>query len=233
MVAKFNQYYVDSDPERPFYPKFLGVPAMQTPTDMWVMQEIISEVAPDLIIECGTANGGSALYYASILERVNPTGNVITIDVAPWLHESIDGLTDSPHLQQAARTLAESRIEVITSSSIDPDLITKLTTRAAGKKVLVVLDSCHHWQHVLAEIEAYKDLVSVGSYLVVQDTIIDQQDAWIDRYAAPCLPEHKGRGGPGKAVTTFLKTPSNFAVDEEREKYLLTFFPSGYLKRMR
>lgn len=229
-VQAFTHHYIDSDPERPFYPTFLGVQTMQNPADLWSMQEIITEIAPDFIIECGTAAGGSSLFYASVLRQVRPGGRVITIDIEPRLGQSIEALQDRPDLQARIAALADEMIEIITSNSIDPTLVEELRQRTKGRKVMVVLDSCHHYLHVRAEIENYKDIVSPGSYLIVQDTVIDEREEWIDRYAQ--CPGYEGRGGPGRAVREFLPGQSDFVVDREREKYLLTFFPGGYLRRV-
>jgi cephalosporin hydroxylase len=58
--------------------RFLGVRTEQNPTDAWVTAEIIHEVEPDFIVEAGTLKGGSALFWAMVLEQVNPDGRVIT-----------------------------------------------------------------------------------------------------------------------------------------------------------
>jgi len=189
---------------------WLGVPSEQTPTDNWSMQEIIAEIRPDYIIEAGTANGGTTLFYASVLSFVNPDGKVITVDV-------------EPHVEKASRLpIWKQRVELIVGSSVDPKVTDHIAQEVAGKKVLVTLDSLHTHDHVLREIEIYSKLVTPGSYLVVQDTNINGH------------PVNPGWGpGPMEAVEDFMKTHDNFVADRGREKFLLTYYPNGWLKRVK
>ncbi len=189
---------------------WLGVPSEQTPTDNWSMQEIIAEIRPDYIIEAGTANGGTTLFYATVLSFVNPDGKVITVDV-------------EPHVEKASRLpIWKQRVELIVGSSVDPKVTDHIAQEVAGKKVLVTLDSLHTHDHVLREIEIYSKLVTPGSYLVVQDTNINGH------------PVNPGWGpGPMEAVEDFMKTHDNFVADRGREKFLLTYYPKGWLKRVK
>ena len=209
VVKRFVQIYFDSrvwDGRT----SWLGVTSLQNPCDNWAMQEIIAEVKPDFIIESGTYNGGTSLFYASILALVNPNGKVITIDV-------------NPQVDQAAQwPVFRERVEVITGSSVSPEVVKAVAERVRGGKVLVTLDSLHTKEHVLKEIQLYSPLVSTDSYLVVQDTVVNGH---------PILPDWGE--GPMEAVEEFLKTNQDFVVDRSREKFLLTFYPSGYLKRVK
>lgn len=190
--------------------RWLGIRSEQAPTDNWSMQEIISELRPDYIIETGTMNGGTTLFYASVLSNVNPNGKVITIDVAPKLEDA------------SKLPLWKERVEMIIGSSVDPKVTDHVAEEVANKKVLVTLDSLHTQDHVLKEMQIYSKLVTPGSYLVVQDTNLNGH---------PVAP----RWGPGpwEAVQEFLKTNDNFVADHEREKFLLTFYPGGWLKRVK
>ncbi len=229
LIRDFTHLYVDSNENLPFTARFLGLQTMQNPADMWVIQEIISDVQPDFIIETGTARGGSALFYATVLNRVNPGGQVITIDINPRVKE---GIADIPsrNLRNRVVQVFDESIEVIESNSIDPDLVDQLVERTRDKRVLVILDSCHHSRHVLRELELYSGLVSTGSYIIVQDTIIDQKQEWIDRYAQGT--GYESAAGPAKAVAEFLgQSDAEFEADQSRERYLLTFCPGGFLKR--
>jgi cephalosporin hydroxylase len=190
--------------------RWLGIRSEQTPTDNWGMQEIISEFRPDYVIETGTMNGGTTLYYASVLSFVNPGGRVITIDVAPQVQEA------------SQMPLWNQRVEMIVGSSTDPKVTDHVAREVQGKKVLVTLDSLHTRDHVLKEMQIYSKMVSPGSYLVVQDTNLNGH---------PIGP-HWGPG-PMEAVQEFLKTNDNFIVDREREKFALTFYPGGWLKRVK
>ena len=189
---------------------WLGVPSEQTPTDNWSMQEIITEIRPDYIIETGTANGGTTLFYATVLSNVNPDGKVITVDVDP----KVDKASTLPIWKQS--------VEVIVGSSVDPKVTDHIAREVSGKKVLVTLDSLHTHDHVLREMEIYSKFVTPGSYLVVQDTNINGH---------PVAP---GWGsGPMEAVEDFMKTHDNFVADRSREKFLLTHYPKGWLKRVK
>ncbi len=229
-VADFTRLYIESDPDRIYSARFLGVPAFQNPADLWVMQEIISEVRPDFVVECGTAFGGSALYFAAVARLVNPGARVITIDRNPGLEGAVEALRDRPELHRQARRLLKESVQIVTSDTLAPELLDSLRRRLAGKRVIVTLDSCHNVDHVSRELEAYAPLVPLGSYLVVQDTIIDERPEWVERFGR--CPGYDAEGGPGLAVRRFLSARSDFAADRSREKFLLTFYPSGYLKRV-
>jgi len=218
-----------------FESTFLGLVILEHPNDMWMIQEMITEIQPDVIIETGTLGGGSALYYASILKEVNENGKVITIDIAPVVDEWIEKIKATPHMHRRVEALFRDRIEVITSNSVDPKLVADLAERVRGKRVMVMLDSCHNYEHVLKELELYSPMVSVGSYIIVQDTIIDKGIAagsQLMKEAAQC-PGYEQTGGPGKAATEFLAKNDNFEIDQSRERFFVSFFPSGYLKRIK
>jgi uncharacterized protein (TIGR03067 family) len=189
--------------------KWLGIYTLQNPNDVWIHQEIITEVKPDYIIEAGTAAGGSALIWAMVLQQVNPTAKVITLDI-------------EDHTENARKLpVWQERIEFIKGSSTDPKIVAELAKRVQGRKVLVILDSDHSKNHVLDELKAYSPMVSVGSYLIVQDTNINGH---------PVLKEFGP--GPYEAVEEFLATNKQFESDRSRERFLFTMHPNGYLKRM-
>jgi len=142
-----------------FRSHFLGVRTQQSPTDAWIVQEIISEVKPDLMIETGTFKGGSAILWATILEQVNPEGRVLTIDIA-----------DQRTPRAKSLPISIRRVDFLLGSSADPAVVAEVRRRAEGKRVLVLLDSLHTAAHVAKELAAYAPLVPVGSYVIVQDT---------------------------------------------------------------
>jgi cephalosporin hydroxylase len=165
---------------------FLGVTTWKVPLDLWVYQELLWELRPGLIVETGTAHGGSALYLATLCETIG-TGEVVSVDIGHW-----------------------------------PDrLVAQVAERAEGAgTVLVVLDSDHSRDHVLAELRAYAPLVTPGSYLVVEDTNINGH------------PVYEAFGpGPMEAVQDFLKERDDFEVDRSREKFLFSFNPGGWLRK--
>ena len=208
IARKFQEVYYDSRIWTTT--KWLDVPSEQAPTDNWNMQELIVELHPDFIIETGTLYGGTTLFYADVLSYVNPQGKVITIDIEPKVEEA------------SKIPLWKQRVELIVGSSVDPKVTNQVAQEVAGKKVLVTLDSLHTRDHVLKELEIYSKLVTPGSYLVVQDTNINGN---------PVFPEFGP--GPHEAVQEFLRTHDNFVVDRSREKFMLTFYPGGWLKRLR
>lgn len=213
---------------------WLGRPAIQFPTDAWAMQELIWRVKPDLIIETGIAHGGSILYYASLMAQLDLCDAIesgdsldpretrrkvlgIDIDIRPHNRVAIESHPMSVYL------------EMIEGSSIAQDVIAKVKTIAARyTKVLVIFDSNHTHDHVLAELEAYAGLTSLGSYCVVFDTVVEDMpdDMFPDR------PWGVG-DNPKTAVREYLKSHKEFEVDKKiQNKLLLTVAPDGYLRRM-
>lgn len=183
--------------------KFLGVPVAKNPLDLWVYQEIIFEVRPDLIIETGTAHGGSALYMATMCDLVG-RGRVVSVDIAP--------LGVLP---------AHERVKFMTASSTDPATYESIRQLIRpGEVVMVVLDSNHERAHVLEEMRLYGQLVTPGSYMIVEDTNVNGH---------PAFWAHGP--GPMEAVEEFLGSHKEFFVDELREKYFFTFNPRGYLRK--
>ena len=189
---------------------WLGYPIMKYPSDMWIYQEIIFETKPDFIIECGTAHAGSALYFASLFDLMNH-GKVITIDIEVWKNK-----------ENRERPKHE-RITYLTGHSTSKEMedqVRKITGDQA--RVLVILDSDHHKEHVLNEMNVYHKFVNKGSYLIVEDGMVNGH---------PIVPDHGP--GPWEAVEEFLKTNSDFVIDKTREKFYLTHNPNGYLKKIK
>lgn len=200
-----------------YHYSWMGRPIIQLPQDMMAMQEIIWRIKPDLVIECGIAHGGSILYYASLLE-LQGHGEVLGIDRDIRAHnrEAIEAHPMS------------KRVTMIEGSSLDPQVASQVQAAAAGKKVIVVLDSNHTHEHVLQELRLYAPLVSLDSYCVVMDTIVEDMsdDAFPDR------PWGKG-DNPKTAVWAYLKETQSFEVDSALEnKLLITVAPDGYLRRV-
>ncbi len=184
-------------------PLWLGVPTNKCPIDFWIYQEIIFEVKPDVIIECGTEYGGSAFFLASICDLVN-NGMVITID--------IKDKEDRPQ---------HKRIRWLHGSSISEEIVHQVRALVSGDdKVMVILDSDHRKDHVLKELIIYSKVVTKGSYIIVEDTNVNGH---------PVRPEYGP--GPMEAVEEFLKENSDFSIDKNCERFYLTFNPRGYLRR--
>src|SRR5688572_9140013 len=185
---------------------WMGRPIIPYPQDMIAMQEIIWNVKPDLIIETGIAHGGSLIYYASLLELIGK-GEVLGIDIDIREHNKKE-IEAHPMFK---------RIKMLQGSSIDGSLVSEVRKIAEGKEsVLVCLDSNHTHSHVLDEINFYSPFVSVGSYLVVFDTIVED------------LPENylPGRAwsrgdNPMTAVHEFLRSNADFIIDTDLDNKLL------------
>lgn len=212
----------------------LGRPIIQYPQDMVAMQELIWEIKPDLIIETGIAHGGSLVMSASMLAlldmcdaiesgvTLNPRESRrkvlgIDIDIRAHNREAIEAHPMS------------SRIQMIQGSSIAPEVIEQVKAVAKNyQRILVCLDSNHTHEHVLAELEAYAPLTSVGSYCVVFDTIVED----MPKAMFPDRPWGPGNN-PKTAVWEYLKTHSEFEIDKSIvHKLLISVAPDGYLKRV-
>jgi cephalosporin hydroxylase len=198
--------------------KWLGVPCWKLPFDAFIIQDIIYEIKPDYIIETGTAYGGSALFYASILEAISDiVGTVLTIDIE-LKHDLY-----KPNVKKSVR----DRIKYIGGGSTNEQVVKEISrivnlTDTWMTKNIVILDSWHSYDHVRKELDLYAPFVSVGSYMIVEDTHVSGHPV-----------EWEWGKGPFEAVEDFLKTNDNFEVDYDREVYFMTFNPGGYLKRIK
>jgi cephalosporin hydroxylase len=195
---------------------WMGIPIIQLPEDIIMMQELIWRIRPDIIIECGLAHGGSALFYASLLDLIGK-GWVIGIDIEIRQYNKI-AIQNHP---------LSHRVKLIENSSISDDTIQKIKemTKHAGK-VMVVLDSNHSKEHVYKELELYKDFVTPGSYLVAMDGA--QAYVWDIPNGRP---EWKN-DNPLAAIEEFLKYNNDFEIDEQYTRLKVTANPKGFLKKL-
>ncbi|MFG6207791.1 cephalosporin hydroxylase family protein [Pseudomonas retamae] len=219
LKALAQQFYNESAKHKYTYHfSWMGRPIIQLPQDMMAMQELIWRIKPDLVIECGIAHGGSIIYYASLLE-LQGHGEVLGIDRDIRAHNR-EAIESHPMIK---------RISMIEGSSLDPAVVEQVRLAAAGKKVIVVLDSNHTHEHVLQELRLYSPLVSVDSYCVVMDTVVEDMpaDAFPDRPWGP-------GDNPKTAVWAFLKENADFEIDQQmQDKLLITVASDGYLRRVR
>jgi len=213
----------------------LGRPIIQYPQDMVTTQELIWKVKPDLIIETGIAHGGSLIMSASMLALLDICEAIQTGAVLDPQKSNRKVLGVDIDIRQHNREAIEahpmsSRIQMIQGSSIAPEVIAQVKTVAKNfQRVLVCLDSNHTHDHVLAELEAYAALTSVGSYCVVFDTIIED----MPKAMFPDRPWEPGNN-PKTAVWEYLKTHSEFQIDKSIDhKLLISVAPDGYLKRIK
>jgi len=205
IVEKFHKLYYDSRKRTWNNTFWLGVTCQKCPLDLWIYQEIICDLRPDIIVECGTAVGGTSLFLASLCELIN-NGKVISIDIE-----------DRPVRPQ------HERITYLCGSSISEEIIQhvkKFTNN--GDKVIIILDSDHTKKHDLQELKIYSKLVTPGSYIIVEDSNVGGH---------PVKPRFGA--GPMEAIKEFLEENENFITDKTREKFYLTFNPNGYLKKIK
>lgn len=184
--------------------RFLGVRIMKSPLDLWVYQEIFYKTRPDLIVETGTAFGGSAFYFATILDLIGK-GKVVTVDTS------------------RLKRPIHRRIKYLIGFSVDEFIVRAIKKEAkSAKSIIVILDSDHKKDYVLAELSIYSKLVSLEGYLVVEDTNVNGHPVW------------EGHGpGPHEAVEEFLAKNRDFVRDRSWEKYLFTHNPGGFLRRIK
>ena len=182
---------------------WMGVVCEKCPLDLWIYQEILGELHPDLIVETGTRFGGSALFLAHMLDILG-RGHIVTIDI-----------------DDTIRRPQHRRITYVHGSSGDGNVVEPAIAPHLGGTTLVILDSDHSKAHVKKEMTLLARHVTLGSYLIVEDSNINGHPA------APGWGE-----GPWEAVDEFQKTHHEFLIDRSREKFLLTFNPRGFLKRI-
>jgi cephalosporin hydroxylase len=195
---------------------WLGVPCWKLPLDAFIYQEIICKVKPDIIIETGTAYGGSAVFFASICELIGK-GRVVTIDI----ENRTQNISDQEH---KVKELWNKRVTCLMGSSIEPEIINLVSEslKASGAEIImVVLDSWHSKEYVSEELRLYSPFVTVDSYLVVEDTHIHNPIDWM------------WEDGPKEAVDEFLEINNSFITDYWCEKLVMTFNPGGWLKRIK
>ncbi|WP_422749579.1 rhamnosyl O-methyltransferase [Mycobacterium sp. WMMD1722] len=189
---------------------WLGIETWKSVSDMWNYQEILFDLKPALIIEFGSNRGGSALFFAHVMQRIGAPFKVLSVDIS---HQRLD-----------PAAMAEPDIEFIESSSTEPAIalrIEQLKKEYPGT-IFAILDSDHSKEHVLAEMKLLRPLLASGDYLLVEDSCVNGH---------PVLP---GWGpGPYEAIETYEQEfPDDYTHDVEREKkFGFTFAPYGFLLR--
>ena len=184
--------------------KWMGIPVLQNPLDMWILQEIICETKPELIIETGSAVGGSSLFYVSISDFLE----VISIDTQKEMRSQVD----------------HPRIKFMKGRSTDKKIVDQVRRAVKGKRTMVILDSDHSAENVLKEMTTFGPLVTPGCYMVVCDTNLGGNPIQNGAVPGP---------GPMGGLQQFLDKDKGrtFEIDKGREKFYMTFFPNGWLRK--
>jgi len=183
---------------------YFGVKTLKSPIDAWIYQEIIFETKPDVIVEIGNANGGSALFLAHLCDMIGK-GRIIGLDLS---HKTVP-----EHVKRHPR---------ITFLEGDACRVFEYVDRLISKdeRVLVIEDSAHTYENTLNVLRLYSQLIKIGDYFIVEDSIC-----------------HHGltvgpKPGPYEAVEVFISENMDFKIDRSRERFLVTWNPKGYLRRM-
>jgi cephalosporin hydroxylase len=204
---------------------WMGRPIIQLPDDLVRVQEVIYRLRPDVIVETGVAHGGSLIFYASLLRAMGlPASRVIGVDIEirPHNRRAIEA-----HELFGAITLIEG-------NSVAPEVVSQVRAYVCpGDKVLVLLDSNHTYAHVSAELEAYHELVSPGSYIVATDGIMQ------DLSDVPRGNPTWDRDNPTQAALDFARTHPEFVIeqpawpfDESKLRANVTHWPGAWLRRL-
>jgi cephalosporin hydroxylase len=202
---------------------WLGRPIIQLPDDLLRLQELVYQLKPDAIVETGVAHGGGQVFFASLCKAMGH-GRVIGVDIEirPHNRKAIESHELFP------------LITLIEGSSIDPKVVERVKSLIGADKPLFFFDSNHTKAHVLAELEAYSPLVPVGGYMIAADGIMERLS-------------HSPRGkagwtwnNPKAAVQEFLAAHPEFEAcqptlpfNEGLDAPFVTYWPSGYLRRVR
>ena len=207
VVERFNDFYYVSGNAGTL--NWRGVEMLKNPCDLWTSLELFQEIRPSAIIETGTHHGASAMFYADMCRVLGIDCKVITIDLNPkWQFDP-----------------AANNITSIKGISTDPRTVSEVKKALNGRQgpVLVFLDSDHSQENVYDELRIYGDMVTQGSYMVVEDTNVNGH---------PSFPAHGP--GPWEAIDQFMTDGNRgrFEIDRSRERFLLTFNPRGYLRRI-
>ncbi len=213
LITKLDEY------DYSYLWNWMGVPIIQMPADVMATQEVIWNTRPDIIIETGVARGGSVLFMASLLEVIG-NGQVIGVDIDIRAHNR-ETIENHP---------MSKRVTLIEGGSTDEGVLAEIARHIPeGAKVMVVLDSDHSRDHVLAECRAYGPMVTKGCYLVVADTLVGH----VTEENAPKKRSHvwfKGND-PLSALQDYMEETDRFEVDEALNgKLVLSSSPGGYVR---
>ena len=209
IVEQFNNFYYSAGIASDL--NWGGAPMIKNPCDVWMIIELFQELRPSVLIETGTHHGASATFYTDILNSLNIQCEVITVDINPKWHFDPKSKNIHSIVGYSTDLTIFSRVKNITNS---------ILINNPGN-VMVLLDSDHCEENVLAELNLYSELVNLGSYIIVEDTNVNGH---------PSAPSHGP--GPYEATDKFLYGNTSFKRDLKCQKFLLTFNPGGWLRRI-
>lgn len=200
---------------------WMGRPIIKFPNDMVVQQELMWDLKPDLVIECGIAHGGSLIFTASMMEMMGIDGEVVGIDIDIRDHNKAE-IEKHPMFK---------RITMYEGNSVEESMVEKVRKHTEGKKcVMVILDSLHSHEHVYNELKAYAEMTTVGSYCILPDTFIE---FFPKGYYSDTRPWDVG-DNPYTAMKQFMEETDLFEIDRTlTDKAMITETIDGYLKRVK
>ena len=186
---------------------WMGVRTLKNPLDCWIYQEILWETKPEVLVEIGSLHGGSTMFFCHLFDIIGG-GRVISVDVDRSVYQA-----------------RHPRLLDVTGDCADPAVVAQVAEACRGKRAMVVHDADHSKEAVLQSLRLYSGLVAVGHYFIVED---GHQDVF-----HPSVRLGWDRPGPVAAVREFLAGDDRFVIDCERERYLITYNPGGFLKRVK
>jgi len=203
-VEKWLRYHQDN---LHFIQKYRGIQMIKNPFDLVVYEEILWDVKPDVVVEIGSANGGFTLWLADRMKIINPGARIISVD-----------LIDQPN--KNLRKFNYKNIECLIGDCNSSEILDKIRSLIKTEdRVLVIEDSAHTFDNTFKVLENYKNIVTVGGYFIVEDGVCDV----LKIGPVP---------GPMKAIEEWIVNNKNYEIDRSRERYVMTYNPKGYLKRI-
>lgn len=182
---------------------YFGVKTIKNPLDFWVYREMVFDHKPDVVLEIGNFNGGSALAFAHILDLMGH-GVLIGLDL------------NHNHIPQHIKD--HPRIKLIEGDACSNyDKVSELIPKDA--RVLIFEDSAHTYQNTLNVLNTYHSLIKPGDYIVIEDTICHHG---LDEGPSP---------GGYEAVEEFVSGNPDFEIDREKENFGITWNPKGFVRR--
>jgi len=191
-----------------FNQKYRGLNMIKNPFDLIIYEELFWEIKPTVVIEIGNRHGGFSLWLRDRMNIVGVDGKIITIDIEPLADGNFSDYKSEKFISIVGDCNSVDTIEQVKKNIGKDDT------------VMIIEDSSHTFNNTYKALENYKNIVTVGSYLIIEDGICDVIDLGVNP-------------GPMKAVEEWIKTNDDFQIDRSRERYIMTYNPKGYLKKLK